>query len=236
MLSAILVDDEPLARQELRDLLDETGYFKITAEFSNAIECLQEIRNFKPDVLFIDIQMPKISGLEMVNMLDEKDRPFVVFVTAYDEYAVQAFEDNAFDYLLKPIEPARMEKTLSRLKQAVEQQSGQAIPAQPLSMIPCYQQNRVRLVQIGELEYAYSDLSGVHVGTAVDEYHTQLTLQVLEEKTDLVRCHRQHLIHPACISEIELLENGAANLLMKSGKTLPVSRRYLKELKALFGI
>lgn len=180
--------------------------------------------------------MPKITGLEMVNMLDEQDRPYIVFVTAYDEYAIQAFEDNAFDYLLKPIEPARLQKTLTRLNHAVTQAASQAIPAQPLTLIPCYQQNKVRLVQLSEVYYAFSDLSGVHIGTHAGEYHTQLTLSVLEEKTELVRCHRQHLVHPQAISEIELLENGSANLLTKSGKTLPVSRRYLKELKALFGI
>ena len=236
MLNAIIVDDEPLARQELRDQLEQAGNFSIQAEFSNAIDCLKEIRKLNADVLFVDIHMPKITGLEMVNMLDEQERPHIVFVTAYDEYAIQAFEDNAFDYLLKPIEPERLHKTLTRLNQAVSRKANQNIPAQPLTLIPCYQQNKVRLVQLSDVNYAFSDLTGVHIGTQAGEYHTQLTLSVLEEKTELVRCHRQHLVHPQAISEIELLDNGSANLLTKSGKSLPVSRRYLKELKALFGI
>jgi two-component system LytT family response regulator len=236
MLNSVIVDDEPLARQELRDQLEQAGNFTILAEFNNAIECLTDIHKLKADVLFVDIHMPKISGLEMVNMLDEDDRPFIVFVTAYDEYAIQAFEDNAFDYLLKPIEPARLQKTLTRLTHQISQTASQPIPAQPLTLIPCYQQNKVRLVQLNEVCYAFSDLSGVHIGTNGGEYHTQLTLSVLEEKTDLVRCHRQYLVQPQVISEIELLDNGSAKLSIKSGKSLPVSRRYLKELKALFGI
>jgi two-component system LytT family response regulator len=235
-LTAILVDDEPLAREELAELLIQAGNIGVIAEFGNAIDCLKQIHKLKADVLFVDIQMPQVSGLELINMLDEDDRPLVVFVTAYDQHAIQAFEDNAFDYLLKPVDPKRLAKTLDRIRQAKVQQLVQTIPEQPLTLVPCHYQNRVKLVQLKDIEYAYSDHCGVHIGTGQDEYHTQLTLRVLEQKTELMCCHRQYLVRPNAISEIELLENCSANLKTCSGKTLPVSRRYLKELKALFGL
>lgn len=235
-LKAILVDDEPLARKEMAQLLSQYGAIEVIAEFGNAVTCLKEIHQLKADVMFVDIHMPQVSGLDLVNMLDEQDRPLVVFVTAYDQHAIQAFEDNAFDYLLKPVEPSRLAKTLDRLTQTLETNTEQKLPEQPLKLVPCCYQNRVKLVQLKDIEYVYSDMSGVHIGTSSGECHTQLTLRVLEEKTELVRCHRQYLIKPDAISEIELLDNGSANLHTSSSKTLPVSRRYLKELKSLFGI
>ena len=114
MMTALIVDDEAPSRDELRALLSTAPDVEIVGECANAIEGLAAIHRLKPDVVFLDIQMPRISGLEMVSMLDPEQIPAIVFVTAYDEFALKAFEENAFDYLLKPIEPARLEKTLHR--------------------------------------------------------------------------------------------------------------------------
>ncbi len=97
----------------------EESDIEIVGECSNAVEAIGAVHKLRPDVLFLDIQMPRISGLEMVGMLDPENRPYVVFLTAFDEYAVQAFEEHAFDYLLKPIEARRLEKTLTRLRRSV---------------------------------------------------------------------------------------------------------------------
>jgi two-component system LytT family response regulator len=117
MLNVLIVDDEPLARENLRVLLQEQSDIEVVGECANAIEAIGAVHSLRPDVLFLDIQMPRISGLEMVGMLDPEHRPYIVFLTAYDEYAVKAFEEHAFDYLLKPIEEKRLEKTLNRLRQ-----------------------------------------------------------------------------------------------------------------------
>lgn len=111
MLRVLIVDDEPLARENLRVLLQEQPDIEIVGECANAIEAIGAVHKLRPDVLFLDIQMPRISGLEMVGMLDPEHRPYIVFLTAFDEYAVKAFEEHAFDYLLKPIEEKRLEKT-----------------------------------------------------------------------------------------------------------------------------
>jgi two-component system LytT family response regulator len=104
VLKVLIVDDEPLARENLRVLLESASDIEIVGECANAVEAIGAVHKLRPDVLFLDIQMPRISGLEMVGMLDPEHRPYIVFLTAFDEYAVKAFEEHAFDYLLKPIE------------------------------------------------------------------------------------------------------------------------------------
>lgn len=117
MLRVVIVDDEPLARENLRLMLMEEPDITIVSECVNAIEAIGAVHRLKPDVLFLDIQMPRINGLEMVSMLDDSHRPFIVFLTAFEEYALKAFEEHAFDYLLKPVASARLGKTLMRLRQ-----------------------------------------------------------------------------------------------------------------------
>ncbi|MGI0115872.1 two-component system response regulator BtsR [Zooshikella sp. RANM57] len=237
MISALLVDDEPLAREALADLLSIDPDISIIGQAGNAIEALQMINTLHPDVVFLDIQMPRISGLELVSMLNMDDAPYVVFVTAYDEYAIRAFEDNAFDYLLKPVEPPRLQKTLARLKKNYQQPpSLNPIASAELQLIPCYLQNRIRLIKIDDVEFAFSDLSGVHVMSKEGTSHTQLTLKTLESKTPLLHCHRQYLININAIREIQLLENGLAEIITQNGHKVPVSRRYLKMLKDRFGL
>ena len=132
MLRVLIVDDEPLARENLRVLLQEQSDIEVVGECANAIEGIGAVHKLRPDVLFLDIQMPRISGLEMVGMLDPEHRPYIVFLTAFDEYAVKAFEEHAFDYLLKPIEEKRLEKTLTRLRQERT--------AQDVTLLPEHQQ------------------------------------------------------------------------------------------------
>ncbi|UUM30120.1 two-component system response regulator BtsR [Vibrio japonicus] len=237
MLSAIVIDDELFAREELTELLEETGEVEVIDQASNAIEGLKKINQLKPDVVFLDIQMPQITGIELLGMLDPDTMPYVVFVTAYDEFAIQAFEDNAFDYLLKPVDTKRLEKTVKRLVKSGNQ--GQANPTmlapQTLDQVPCIGLNRIVIIPIGDVEFAYTDISGVHVQTHEQKATSQLTLKVLEEKTPLVRCHRQFLINTKAIKEIKLLENGLAEIITVSNHPIPVSRRYLKTLKELLG-
>ncbi|KKD61393.1 hypothetical protein RN22_05960 [Grimontia sp. AD028] len=240
MLTALVIDDEQFAREELATLLEETGEIEIVGEAPNAIIGLKKINELKPDVVFLDIQMPQITGLELLSMLDPENMPFVVFVTAYDQYAIEAFEENAFDYLLKPVEPSRLTKTVQKLTRTVKKQSApqnlSALAPEKLCQIPCSGHNRILLIPIDQVESVYSDISGVHVHTADKTPTTQLTLKTLEEKTPLLRCHRQYLVSVNHISEIKLLENGLAEVITASGFTIPISRRYLKTLKEVIGL
>jgi len=236
VIRALIVDDEPYAREELALLLAECGNVEVVATCSNAIEALRVVNRTKPDVIFLDVQMPRISGMEFAGMLDPDAMPRIVFVTAHDQYAVAAFEENAFDYLLKPVEPARLAKTLARIRdgQVARVAPESFLPA--LTQIPCFLGDRIRLVRLDEVEYVYSDVAGVHVVTAEDETLTDLTLTVLEKRSDLVRCHRQCLIRLANAREIRLLDNGLGEISTRSGKTVSVSRRHLRELRERIGL
>jgi len=241
MLKAIVIDDELYAREELIALLKESGQVDIIASCNNAIEGLQKVNSLKPDVIFLDIEMPKVTGLEMLSMLDPETMPQVVFVTAYDEYALSAFEDNAFDYILKPVEPARLIKTLKRLQASVTQPDYTPLLQNQLELIPCAGYNRILLLKPQETELAYSDQSGVHIIASKDAQISNtltcsLSLKILEEKTCLIRCHRQYLVNPTAIREIKLLDNALAEILTCSGAIAPVSRRYLKALKDRFSL
>ena len=228
MLRVLIVDDEPLARENLRVLLQEQSDIEVVGECANAIEGIGAVHKLRPDVLFLDIQMPRISGLEMVGMLDPEHRPYIVFLTAFDEYAVKAFEEHAFDYLLKPIEEKRL--TVQDVTLLPEHQ-------QPLKFIPCTGHSRIYLLQMDDVAFVSSRLSGVYVTSAEgNEGFTELTLRTLESRTPLIRCHRQYLVNMAHLKEIRLEDNGQAELVLRAGQTVPVSRRYLKSLKEAIGL
>lgn len=240
MLTALVIDDELLAQEELTELLHETNQVQVVDQASNAIEGLKKINALRPDVVFLDIQMPQVSGIELLAMLDPDNMPYVVFVTAFDQYAIQAFEDNAFDYLLKPIDTCRLNKTICRLVKQKEKELKQAdisilAPAH-LEQIPCIGHNRIVIIPTKDVEVIYSDISGVHVQSAQQTASSQLTLKTLEEKTHLLRCHRQYLVNTNTIKEIKLLENGLAEIVTSSDHIVPVSRRHLKVLKEKLGI
>ncbi|CAI1203255.1 two-component system response regulator BtsR [Serratia quinivorans] len=239
MLNVLIVDDEPSARDNLRHLLEAEEGISIVGECANAIEAISGIHRLQPDVVFLDIQMPRITGLEMVGMLDPNRMPHIVFLTAYDEYAVQAFEEHAFDYLLKPAEPKRLSKTLQRLQQQRGQQNIAALDesAGYLKYIPCTGHSRIYLLRFDEVVAIRSRLSGVFVVRNDGmECFTELTLRTLEMRTPLVRCHRQYLVNLEQVREIRFDDNGAAEMIMPVGEPVPVSRRYLKALKEELGL
>ncbi|MCF1426899.1 MAG: two-component system response regulator BtsR [Shewanella sp.] len=234
MIRCLIVDDEPFAREELADILKAATDIEVIGQCNNAVEALQAIHRDKPDLVFLDIQMPRITGMEMIAMLDPDNMTRVVFVTAYDEYAINAFENHAFDYLLKPVDEQRLAKTLDKLRKDLRPRDLQVLMPSSLEVLPCYSGNRLKVVPVKDVEYVFSDLGGIHVATATSQVHTQMTLKLLEEKTPLVRCHRQYLLMPSAISEIILQDTGALTIT-HSGAKVPVSRRYLKSLKQRFG-
>ncbi|QGX88469.1 two-component system response regulator BtsR [Escherichia coli] len=245
MIKVLIVDDEPLARENLRVFLQEQSDIEIVGECSNAVEGIGAVHKLRPDVLFLDIQMPRISGLEMVGMLDPEHRPYIVFLTAFDEYAIKAFEEHAFDYLLKPIDEARLEKTLARLRQERSKQDVSLLPEnqQALKFIPCTGHSRIYLLQMKDVAFVSSRMKGAHVGFAPMEgeregFTSELTFTPPSEslRTPLLRCHRQYLVNLAHLQEIRLEDNGQAELILRNGLTVPVSRRYLKSLKEAIGL
>ena len=233
MIRTLIIDDEQHARDELAALLQETGEFELLGTCANTMEAIKAINREHPAVIFLDVNMPVLSGFDLLGMIDEEQMPYVVFVTAYDEYALKAFEEKTLDYLLKPVEPERLELAVRKIKGALAGGSQQSFHTAPLTRIPCVTANRVRLIDLQQIEYVHSDLSGVHVVGDGTASYTELTLKVLESRSPLTRCHRQYLVNPDQIDEITLLEHGLAEIRTRSGSRLPVSRRYLKRLKEL---
>jgi len=231
MMRALIVDDEIYAREEMETLLEETGEFTVAGKCANAFEAMQAINKEKPDVLFLDVQMPAINGFELLSMIDEAAMPLVVFVTAYDEYALKAFEESALDYLLKPVEKGRLAKTVEKLKRR-SAEGGRPVFASPaIQKVPCIHSSKIKLINTAEIEYVRSSEGGVYVISPAGELYTELTLQVLESRTELVRCHKQFLINIDLVDEIILRDNMLADVKTKSGRLVPVSRRYLRLLR-----
>ncbi len=235
MLTALIVDDEPLAREELRLLLEQAGNIRLLGECAHAMEALPAIHRLKPDLLFLDIQMPRINGLELVSMLDPDLRPHIVFITAYDEFALRAFEENALDYLLKPVTAERMNKALERIQRLLSpkgelagQPAAGSDPHRPAPAQHPLQRPQPHPAAAPWRGGVRPQRSGWQQGGERPAAgHPELTLRTLEEKTGFVRCHRQYLLNPGQIREILLLDGGLAEVVTQGGHKVPVSRRYL---------
>lgn len=231
MIRTLIIDDELHARDEMEALLTETGKVEILGTCSNAIDALKLINRLKPEVLFLDIEMPVINGFELLNMINPGMMPHVVFVTAYDHYSLKAFEEKTLDYLLKPVDKSRLAKTITKLQQTIVENRHPAYETESIERIPCLLGNRIKLISLADVEFIFTEPAGVHIATSHGEYFTEVTLKVLEERTPLLRCHKQYLINVDSIDEIILMEAGLAKIRTLSAKMVPVSRRYLKAIK-----
>lgn len=237
MIRAIVVDDELYAREELAALLEETREVVVVDKAGDAVAALHAIHREKPDVIFLDVQMPVMTGFDLLAMLADAEIPEVVFVTAHDEFAVRAFEENAVDYLLKPVSVPRLLRTVSRLRQLVPRPSGERPPFadQRLTRVPCLTARSIKLVPLSEIELVRSGETGVTVVCPHGEYPTDLTLQALEARAGLLRCHKQFLVNPESIDEL-IVGGETPGIRTRSGQIVPVSRRYLARLRAQLGV
>ena len=232
MIRALVVDDELHVREELREILAETGEYAVVGTCANAMQGLRAVRSVRPDVLFLDIHMPKVDGFRFLGMIDPECMPYVVFVTAHDEFALRAFEENALDYLLKPVQPERLARTTEKIRRFLVEGKRPAYATPPLERVPCVIGHGLKLIDTAEIEYVRSSESGVHVVTARGEFLTELTLALLEARTDLLtRCHKQYLVNLGRIDEIVRADPSTATIKTHSGNIVPVSRRFLAQIK-----
>jgi two-component system LytT family response regulator len=238
VIRAIVVDDEVHAREELAGLLAATGEVEVVAKAASGVEALAAIRRERPDVAFLDVQMPGVSGFELLSMMDDELMPAVVFVTAHEEFALRAFSEDAVDYLLKPVSAERLARTVERLRSRRGTPGGArpAFASAPITRIPCAGRRSIKLVNVADVEYVKSSLSGVYVVCAQDEHPTELTLQVLEARAGLLRCHKQYLVAASAVDEVVLGEGDGATIRTRSGHLVPVSRRHLGHVRAALGI
>jgi two-component system LytT family response regulator len=246
-LRAIIVDDEELARNRIRKMLRKyEADLEIVDEARNGEEAVERINTRRPDVIFLDVQMPGFDGFEVVRRL--KARPFIVFTTAYDEFALKAFEENTVDYLLKPIEQRRLDKTVEKLRRLLDNHSlhlGTGVErllarlaAAPLKRLQVKVGDRIVLIDIADITHFVAKEKYTFLHTGGQEYIVDFTLADLESKldpTEFVRIHRSAIINLKHIQEIVKWFGGKYKVRLKDkNKTeLTVSRGYVERIHGL---
>ena len=236
MMRALIVDDELHPREELALLLAQTGEFELVGQAENGVEALAAIRRERPEVVFLDVRMPGVSGFDLLSMIEDEVMPQVVFVTAHDEFAIRAFDEDAVDYLLKPVSAERLARTVERLKQRSTPSGRPPFASAAIVRVPCAGKRTIKLVNVADIELVKSTLSGVYVVSGQGEYGTELTLQVLEARAGLLRCHKQFLVNAAAIDELSLGDSSNASIRTRSGHVVPISRRHLARVREALGV
>ncbi|CAM4160038.1 DNA-binding response regulator [Bacillus cereus] len=246
MLKVLVVDDEMLARDELKYLLERTKEVEIIGEADCVEDALEELMNKRPDIVFLDIQLSDDNGFEIANILKKmKNPPAIVFATAYDQYALQAFEVDALDYILKPFDEERIVQTLKKYKKQKqakietkqEIKVGDVTAEMHKLALPI--EESIVLVNIEDIIYVGLVDGKVTVKTMRETYVTHDTLVILEKKlpqASFMRVHRSFIANINHIVEVQPWFNSTYNLIMKEGSKVPVSRTYAKELKKLLRI
>lgn len=250
MLKAFVIDDEPLARDELIYLLRRTRQVEVVGEADAVEDALAGVAAAQPDVVFLDIELQEESGLDIAGRLRELEAPpDVVFATAYDEFALKAFELNAADYILKPFDEQRVQQTIRKLLRLHERESypASASPAARTGLAERERQERLAItvderiivLHVGDIVYLGFEEGKTVIATTERKYKVGESLTQLERKLNhpsIVRVHRAFLVHLDRIVEIQPWFHSTCHLQMQDGSRIPVSRTYMKELKQLLGM
>ncbi len=246
MTKAIIIDDEPLARSIVKEYLQNHPDIKMLQECSDGFEGIKAIQLHHPDLIFLDIQMPKINGFEMLELIDQP--PAVIFTTAFEEYAIKAFESHAIDYLLKPFSKDRFEKAIQKWRQQNGQEREQAI--QTLINHPTLtpsRQNRVvvkdngkiRIIPVPAIQFLEAADDYVKIHTAEGIFLKNKTMGYFEEALEtqnFIRIHRSYIINVQLITRIDPYEKDNHLAILTIGAKLPVSKSGYAKLKQVLGI
>jgi two-component system LytT family response regulator len=235
-IRALIVDDEPLARSNLAVLLRTDPEIGIVGECGSGAEALSEIRVANPDLLFLDVQMPECDGFDVLELLGNDLPPAIVFVTAYDQYALRAFEAGALDYLLKPFDNPRFELALNRAKQRIRLGRNRT---QRLERVAIKNAGQVCFVKISEIDWieAADYYACLHVGPK--NHLLRRSLSDLEQDLDpnvFCRVHRSSIVNLEQVRGLKLGEDGEYEVQLDNGATVRLSRRYRKYLQARLGL
>jgi len=244
MIRTILIDDEPLARSIVVEYLQHYPEVQILQECNDGFEGVKAITQHKPDLIFLDIQMPKINGFEMLELLEQP--PSVIFTTAFDEYAIKAFESHAIDYLLKPFSKERFDKAMQKwLQQHKQAGAPRAILTEDVrqpeerNRIVVREGSNIRIVPVHEIHYieAYDDY--VKIFTQKEMFMKKKTMSFYEkslDETQFVRVHRSYMINLQQLTKIEPLEKDTYLALLKGGAKVPLSKSGYAKLKGVLGL
>jgi len=244
-IRAVIVEDEDLARQILREMLQPHPEVEIVGECGNGFDAVKMVPELKPDLLFLDVQMPKLDGFEVLELLGNTDARAVVFVTAYDQHALRAFEVHAVDYLLKPFAAERFEAALDRAKQRL----GQKTLPPPADFAAAARETghyaerivvrdgtRVQIIPVGKLDYAEAQDDYIALASQGKKYLKQQTISSLESSLDpknFLRIHRSYLVNLERVVKLEPYTKDSHVAILNDGTRLPVSRAGYGRLRSL---
>ncbi|MES2321532.1 MAG: response regulator [Pseudomonadota bacterium] len=234
----LIVDDEQPARDKLHRLLELEPDVTVIAEARDGIEALHVIADFKPDVVYLDIQMPEVSGIELAASLPQP-APLIVFATAYDQYAISAFDANAIDYLLKPYDQERLQRSLQRVRQHLARLEQTPMPpfdsGHPLRQLLVTERGVTRVIRVDDIEWIETADNYVVLHTASEHPLMRQTLTSLLDKlgAPFVRCHRRAAVRIDSIESVVALDKGDCELVLRGGALVPCSRQYRADVVAL---
>lgn len=246
----LIVDDEPLARERIKDLLKEETEFEIVGESRNGLEAIRMINKQSPDLVFLDVQMPELDGFGVLESVDVSNIPHVIFVTAYDQYALRAFEVHALDYLLKPFDQKRFQVALQRAKTQLEMKKNgeftnrlkellHDVKSEPkyLDRLIIKSEGRIFFIKADEVDWieAAGNYVTLHVGQ--EGHLMRETMSGMEQRLNpekFIRIHRSHIVNIERIKEIQPWFNGEYLIILKDETRLTLSRKYREKFKTFF--
>jgi two-component system LytT family response regulator len=246
-LRILICDDELLARAYLVEQLGTVPNIEVIGQASNGIEAIKLVEQLNPDLMLLDIQMPKLTGFDVLDLLGDK-APAVIFITAYDEYAVKAFEVHAVDYLLKPVEAPRLAEAIGFARERIKNKgsqpppSAQALaaaarpPGKTLERVVIRNEGQVQVLLIDNIDYIQAQDDYLSFSVGKNKYRKQQTMSELEAQLDpnrFVRVHRSFLLNIDRLSKLELYSKDSWLAVLKDGAQLPVSRTGYARLKEL---
>lgn len=241
MIRVAIIDDEPLAREIVKKYVTQDPELELVGEASDGFEALKLISATNPDLLFLDIQMPKITGFELLELITEK--PGVIFCTAYDEYALQAFDANALDYLLKPFQQERFHTAVSKFKNNRQQAVQQIQDLPPLlneqNRIVIKDGTEIKIIPVENVDYleAYDDYVKIYQGSKYTlKKQTMNYFEKSLPSNQFVRIHRSYIVNIAQLTKIESYEKNSYVAILRSGARIPISRNSYAGLKQLLGL
>ncbi len=250
MIKAVLIDDEPLARSIILEYLDSYPQIQVVAECNDGFEGAKAVMEHDPDLVFLDVQMPKINGFELLEIIDKQ--PAVIFTTAFDEYAIQAFEKHATDYLLKPITKARFDKAMDKFLATNESNKPEENTKRTTELLDNVQQDQTRLDRIlvkhgvkikiiptDQIIYLEADDDYVKIHTAEGNFlknKTMATFERLLDPAQFVRVHRSFIVRVEHINRLEPYEKDSHVAVLSTGTKVNVSKSGLARLKQMLGM
>lgn len=241
MIKTIIVEDEKLARDLIKDYLQKHEDFELIGEYEDGFSGLKAINEMKPDLIFLDIQMPKLTGFEMLEVLEH--HPAVIFTTAYDQYALKAFEHNALDYLLKPYSKDRFDEALVKARERIQSGDTESISRlvqhrdeqeDEIHRVVVKSRSRINVIPVDEIIYLEAQDDYVMIYTSQSKHLKQKTMKFFEAhlpSADFVRIHRSYIVKLSEIAQMQLYEKESYIVILKNGIKLPVSKTGLPKLK-----